>query len=174
LRQIRNLHVARRTVDLQSQQRSRTVLDDDVAAGRRPKLHVGGQEFCGKSDGKQRPGQRNSDRPPGESIFGCRTGYPMQACRIVAAHLFAPSASLLRRAAGCPRSAKRASNIINVANATSIELPSVGAGFTTFPITDGGGPGQAAFDGGFTTNFTLPCIVPVTDNLPEYRIVPMP
>jgi len=174
LRQIRNLHIARRSVDLQSHQRSRTVLDHDVAAGRRPKLDVGGQKFRGTSDGKQRPGQRNRDRPPGESMPGGRSGHPLQARRIVPAHFFAPIASLLRRAVACPRSTKRASNIINVANATSIELPSVGAGFTTFPITDGGGPGQAAFDGGFTTSFTLPCIVPLTDSLPEYRIVPVP
>jgi hypothetical protein len=167
LRQIRNQHISGRTVDVQSHQRSRTVLDDDVAAGRRPKLHVGGQKFCGKFDGKQRARQRNRDRPQGESIFGSRAGYLMQACRIVAAHLFAPFASPLRRAEGCPRSAKRASNIINVANTTSIELPSVGAGFTTFPITVGGGPGQAAFDGGFTISVTLDCIVPLTDSLPE-------
>jgi hypothetical protein len=74
LRQIRNLHITGRTVDLQSHQRSRTVLDNDVAAGRSPKLYVGRQKFCGKSDGKQRPGQRIRDRPPTEPILPVASG----------------------------------------------------------------------------------------------------
>jgi hypothetical protein len=166
LRQIGNQHIARGAVDLQAQQRPRAVLDDDVSAGRRPEFYIGGQKFCGKSDGKQRPGQRNRNRSPGESIIGRRSGYPVEACRIVPAHLFAPFASLLRRGAACPRSAKSASNSISVASATSIEPLNVGAGFTTFP-GDGGAAGQATFGGGLTTNLTLPCIVPLTDSLPE-------